>query len=315
MLLFDSMDGLTPKEERFFSRLEDLWGKTPKFLKVLVFLLKWLLIGAILYLSAYGFIERFDIDIKKFQESSLSDSSTEVSPENEDCNVSGINLHGAIVTYIPTGYLESDGADTDIVSSESILYYIDQANKNENIKAILVEVDSSGGLPVAGEEIANTLKASSKPTVAVIRQTGASAAYWAISSADYIFASKNSDIGSIGVTSSYLDNVSKNQKDGYGYVQLSAGKYKDTGSPDKPLTEEERILLVRDINIVHQNFISAVSVNRSIPLEEVKKIADGSTVLGETAKSLNLIDEIGGITEGEKYLSEKIGEEVEICWN
>ncbi|MDO8496238.1 MAG: S49 family peptidase [bacterium] len=310
------MEGLPPKEERFFSRLEGLWEKTPKFLKVLLFSLKWLAIGAIFYLSIYGFVERFDIDIKKYQESSLSDSGTETSSDTEDCNVLGINLHGTLLTYIPPnneGGLIAD--DTDIVSSESILYFINQANEDENIKSILIEVDSYGGSPVAGEEVANALKASTKPTVGLIRQAGTSAAYLAISSAGHIFASKNSDVGGIGVTSSYLSNVGKNQKEGYGFIQLSAGKYKDMGNPDKPLTDEERALIIRDLNIIHQNFINDVSVNRNLPIENIKRIADGSSVLGEKAKELGLIDEIGGIIEVEKYLSEKIGEEVEICWN
>ena len=310
------MEGLSPKEERFFKRLETLWEKTPESLKVLAFGLKWAVIVLILYFGAYGFMEKFDIDIKKYQESSLSDSGAETSSDTEDCNVLGINLHGTLLTYLPPENGDSLIADnTDIVSSENVLYYIDKAEKDEDIKAILVEVDSSGGLPVAGEEIASALKASSKPTVALIRQTGVSAAYWAISSAGRIFASKNSDVGSIGVTTSYLDNTSKNQKDGYGFIQLSAGKYKDIGNPDKPLTDEERTLIIRDLNIIHQNFINDVSVNRGIPPEDIKKIADGSSVLGETAKALKLVDEIGNIFEVEKYLSEKIGEEVEICWN
>src|SRR3989344_5420691 len=309
------MEGLTPKEERFFSRLEEFWEKTPKFLKVLVFLLKWFLIGAVFYLSIYGFIERFDIDIKKFTSSSLSDSDTGILSDTESCNVLGINLHGQIVTYIPVDSGDSLIKDTDLVSSDTVLYYIKQAKEDENIKAIILEIDSPCGTPVAGEEIANALKSSSKPTVAFIRQTGLSAAYWAATGAGRIFASKNSDVGSIGVTTSYLENVNKNQKEGLSFIQLSTGKYKDTGNPDKPLSQEEINLFMRDLNIVHQNFIEAVSKNRNLPIEEVRKIADGSSVLGQRAKELGLIDEIGSLPEVEKYLSLKIGEKADICWN
>jgi protease-4 len=150
--------------------------------------------------------------------------------------------------------------------------------------------------------------------VGLIRETGASAAYWAISSADKIFASKNSDVGSIGVTMSYLSNVEKNKKDGYTFEQVSIGKYKDSGYPNKPLTSEEKALFLRDSNIIYENFVKAVSQNRKIPINKVKGFADGSTVLGEKAKSLSLINEIGGIDEVEKYLEEVIGEKPEICW-
>jgi protease-4 len=235
------------------------------------------------------------------------------------CNVVGINLHGMLATYIPTQGSADDPEEYqtqygDAVGSEDIVSTIRGADQDDTIKAIIMEVDSSGGYPVAGEEIADALKQSTKPTVVVIRQSGLSAAYWASTGAEQIFASKNSDVGSIGVTSSYLDNVGKNQKDGNAYVQLSSGKYKDAGNPDKSLTEEERQLFLRDIKITHENFIEAVANNRNIPVEQVKAIADGSSVLGEKAKSLNLIDQIGGWPEAEKYIEQQIGEKPEICW-
>ena len=278
-----------------------------------IFYISGLIIGfVVLNISSnyiyYNFIGPETLSLEDGGDSWNEDSTT-------DCNVLGINLHGQLVTYIPIDMSDSLLKDTDLVSSDTVLYYIKQSKEDEKIKAILVEIDSPGGTPVAGEEIANALKSSSKPTVAFIRQTGLSAAYWAATGAGRIFASKNSDVGSIGVTTSYLDNVNKNQKEGLSFVQLSTGKYKDTGNPDKPLSQEEINLFMRDLNIIHQNFIDAVSINRKIPLGEVKKIADGSSVLGEKAKELGLIDEIGSLSEVEKYLSEKIGEEVDVCWN
>lgn len=236
------------------------------------------------------------------------------SETEEDCNITGINIHGTIMTYIPEHAEGDTNFDYDTVASENILYSIKQANNNPDIKAIVVEIDSTGGYPVAGEEISKAIENSEKPILGFIRQSGASAAYWAVSGADRIWASQNSDIGSIGVTQSYLNNTEKNKIDGYTYEQLNAGKFKDTGSPDKALTKEEKNLLMRDVNIIYQNFMEAVSINRNIPLEEVKKIADGSLMLGEIAKELGLIDEIGGITEVENYLEEQLGEKPNICW-
>ncbi|MEK7638961.1 MAG: S49 family peptidase [Patescibacteria group bacterium] len=241
-------------------------------------------------------------------------TSNEYSDEDYDCSIMGINLHGTLWTYIPPQSEDDVFIDKDIVASEDINYLIKQANEDDAIEAILIEVDSLGGLPVAGEEVANSLKNSEKPTVAVIRQSGLSAAYWAVTGADYIFASKNSDVGSIGVTASYLQNVGKNQKDGSDYVQLSSGKYKDAGDPDRPLTEEERQIFLRDIKIVHQNFIADVSTNRNIPLTEVEIISDGSSVLGERAKELHLIDDIGGLREAEIYLENLTDSKSEVCW-
>lgn len=239
---------------------------------------------------------------------------TENTSEEDNCSVLGINLHGTLLTYIPEQNENDPLADTDISASEEISYLIKQANEDDDIKGIIIEVDSPGGLPVAGSEIASSLKRSAKPTVAVIRQSGLSSAYWAISGAGYIFASKNSDVGSIGITSSYLDNVAKNKKEGNSYIELVAGKYKDAGNPDRPLTDEEKEMFQRDLNIIHQNFIADVATNRNIPLADVQKIADGSSVLGEQAKALKLIDAIGDLRDAEKYLEDKIGEKPEVCW-
>jgi len=235
--------------------------------------------------------------------------------EYQSCNVLGINLHGMLATYIPAQGSADEPEEYqvqygDAIGSEDVVSAIWGANQDDSIKAIMMEVDSTGGYPVAGEEIANALKQSTKPTVVVIRQSGLSAAYWASTGAKQIFASKNSDVGSIGVTASYLEELSKDKK----YIQLSSGKFKDAGSPEKPITNEEKELIMRDIKITHENFIEAVVANRNIPIEQVRAIADGSSVLGEKARELKLIDQIGGWIEAEKYIGQQIGEKPEVCW-
>ncbi len=271
--------------------------------------------------SGLGFIILFIIlsigsyALYDFSKDSTSEDGSNKIAENTNCNVAGINIRGGISTYVVR---DGDGKKTkdyfDGVASEDVNYEIEKAEKNEKIKAILIEIDSGGGNPVAAEEIANAIKASKKPTVALIRESGLSAAYWLATGANHIFASRNSDVGSIGINSSYMDDIGKNKKDGRNYIQLMSGKYKNSGSPNKPLTEEDRILLMRDVKIYHQNFIEDVSKNRNLPIEKVRAIADGSSVLGQKAKELGLIDEIGGVMEVKKYLEEKIGEKAEICW-
>ena len=235
--------------------------------------------------------------------------------EDEYCNVIGIELHGDLSTYIPPSDSDDDGAPlNDQTASENIVLSIQDAENDYDIKAIILEVDSYGGYPVAAEEVANALKESTKPTVALIREGGASAAYWAATGADIIFASKNSDVGSIAVTASYLDYTKQNQQEGITYVPLSSGKFKDSGDPDKTLSWEERNLFMRDVNILHQNFINIVAENRNLEISEVEKLADGSTMLGGMALENGLIDQIGGMSEVKEYLKEKIGQDVEVCW-
>lgn len=237
------------------------------------------------------------------------------SMEDSNCNVKGLNLHGEIFTYNSfESFNEQDKLMFDQVSSEEVIWALDNANKRENIKAILVEIDSPGGSPVAGEELAEAFKKSKKPVVAVIRNQGLSAAYMAASGAQTIFASKFSDIGSIGVTMSYLQEVEKNKRDGLEFITLSSGKYKDSGNPERTLTKDEKEIFMRDINIGHEYFIKMVAENRKLNEANVRKIADGSSMLGEQALKNGLIDKIGLLPDAKAFISQKISEKAKVCW-
>ena len=296
------------------------WKKVKEFLKIFNLGLLSVLIIMLVFL---------DDNIEESNEEiawSVSDSIIEYLdeyyfiPEDQqgDCNVAGIELRGGLITYIPNENMECSYGEcyqlVDEVSSEDIVFAIKEAENNNSVKAIILEIDSVGGSPVAAEEVANALKKAEKPTIAMIRDFGISAAYYAATGADIIFASANSDVGSIGVTMSYLDSVNKNQKDGLTYNQLSAGKFKDTFDPDKLLTAEEKQLIMRDVKILHEDFIKAVAENRNLDIEKIRQLADGSSMLGEMALENGLIDRIGSFYEVKGYIKEKIGEEVEICW-
>ncbi|MDX9893058.1 MAG: signal peptide peptidase SppA [Patescibacteria group bacterium] len=250
-----------------------------------------------------------------FNEEKINEYQANEYIEEESCNVYGIELRGELITYIPPYNFDEDGSPLeDQTASENIVYWITDADKDDNIKAILIEIDSYGGYPVAAEEVAEALKKAKKPTVVLIRESGVSAAYWAATGADIIFASENSDIGGIGVTMSYVDNVRQNQSEGLTYNQISFGKFKDTGNPNKSLSNEEKELLARDTEIIYNNFIKTVSENRKLDIEKVKKLADGSSMLGQMALEKGLIDKIGDLAETKEYLKEIIKEEVRICW-
>lgn len=292
------------------------WQKIKEFLKVFLLATGLILVFMLIYDEITYSYEDLAIDVSDeiiayLDENNLNGDQS----QDYTCNVAGIELHGNVVTYISPDHYDSEGnLIFDESASDLITGRIRTLEEDDSIKAILLEVDSYGGSGVAGEEIAAALKNTKKPTVALIRDAGASAAYWAASGADKIYASKNSDVGSIGVTYSYLDNIGKNRKDGLTYNQLSSGKFKDTGDPDKPLTLEEKNLIMRDVKIMHQNFIKAVSENRNIGIEKVANLADGSTMLGEAALRNGLIDQIGGMPEVKEYLKEQIGEDVVFCW-
>ncbi|ETB64124.1 TPA: signal peptide peptidase SppA [Candidatus Nomurabacteria bacterium] len=228
--------------------------------------------------------------------------------KKSECNIQGIKLHGNLVTY------KLPDSTEDKTSSEEVIHMIRSANDNENIKVIVIDVDSSGGSLIAGNEIDNAIKHSEKPVIAYIRDLGASASYLAISSSSRIFSSLNSEVGSIGVTASYLNEVTKNEKDGYEYERLVSGKFKDTGAVARRLTNEEREYVMKDLNYNFENFKQAISDNRGIPIEEVNKLSTGATFPGGKALDLKLVDQIGDLYDVNDYLSEFIKEPLYMCW-
>ncbi len=242
-------------------------------------------------------------------------SNTEEPAEPENCNVYGINLHGDIVTYNSNdAYNDQYDVILDQTSSDDIIWAVNEAQNNDKIKAIVVEIDSYGGSGVAGEEMMTAFKQSKKPVIAFIRNAGLSAAYLAATGAETIFASNFSDVGSIGVTMSYLQETEKNTKEGLSYVDLSSGVYKDTGNPARILSDDEKQLLMRDVKISYEYFVKLVSQNRNLSIEKVKKLADGSSEMGEAALKDGLIDKIGIYPDVLNFLSEKIGTTADICW-
>lgn len=237
---------------------------------------------------------------------------------DRNCNVAGINMHGDIVTYIaPENFSDTTGKQkSDEVSSENIYFAVKDAESRDNVKAIIVEIDSGGGLPVAAEEIEKVLNSSTKPVIAYIRSIGASAAYWSATGASRIFASPSSQVGSIAITASYLDKVKSNQQDGYNFNDLTTGKYKNAMNSNKTLTEEEKKLVLRDLQMTHNLFVNTVAKNRNMDVNKVKELANGWAYNGEEALKLGLVDELGGLDDVKNYLKTNIlnGQEANVCW-
>lgn len=231
------------------------------------------------------------------------------------CNVQGIELRGDLVTYIVPENADQNGLSLlDETASEYIVYALRTAEENPEVRAIILEVDSYGGSPVAAEEINRALHQTTKPAVVMVRNAATSAAYWAAVGADFIFASPASDIGSIGVTMSYVDNAAKNTKEGLTYNAIATGKFKDYTNPDKALTQEEKALLMRDINVINENFITTIVQDRHLEIGKIRSLADGSSMPGQLALDYGLIDSLGGIDAVETYLQQRLGSEVNVCW-
>lgn len=196
--------------------------------------------------------------------------------------------------------------NTEIVSSEKLVEFISQAEKNPLIEAIVIEINSPGGSAVASDEVATALKKASKPTVALIREVGASGAYWISTAVDHSIANRMSITGSIGVISSYLEFSGLMEQHGVNYQRMVAGDRKDVGTPLREMSSEEESLLQSKLDMIHDYFIIAVAENRGMTEEEITKVATGEFYLGVEAYQLGLIDELGDLSNVEAYLKNTV---------
>jgi protease IV len=219
-----------------------------------------------------------------------------------DGNIAVIEIEGPIFGSGGTSYLGSSS-----VSSESVVKFIYQAEENPRIEAILFIINSPGGSAVASDEIADAVKLTNKPTVAMIREVGASGGYWVASATDHVIANRMSITGSIGVISSYLEFSDMMDKYGVSYQRLVAGDKKDLGVPFQKLSHQNEAILQTKLDKIHDYFIDAIAENRQMAREDIVKVATGEFYLGIEAKELGLIDELGGADTVEDYLKTEQG--------
>lgn len=216
-------------------------------------------------------------------------------------NVAKIYIQGTIVTQKDDSFFGRTS-----VSSTELIKQIEDAGSNPSIEAIIFEINSPGGSAVASSEIANAILKANKTKVAIIREIGTSGAYWAASATDHIIANEFSMSGSIGVLSSYLEFSRLFDKYGVTYQRLVGGERKDIGSPFKEMSDEERSIMQKKIDSIHNVFVSKVASNRGMDFESVKKLATGEFYLGNEALGVGLIDEIGDMDTAKEYIKEKL---------
>ncbi|MBW2980019.1 signal peptide peptidase SppA [Candidatus Woesearchaeota archaeon] len=222
-------------------------------------------------------------------------------------NVALIPVKGVITVDPASGWGER------VVSSTEITEFIEKADKNPKIEAIILDINSPGGSAVASEEIAVAVKKADKTTIALIREVGASGGYWIASAADQIVANRMSVTGSIGVFSSYLEFSGLLRDYNVTYQRLVSGEYKDMGSPFKELTPNERGLLQSKLDRIHSFFIEEVAVNRGLSYEQVQPLSTGAFYLGIEAKELGLVDVLGGKQEVIDILEKELNITVELA--
>ncbi len=200
----------------------------------------------------------------------------------------------AVAVIHINGVIAGTGSVFDgIVTPQYFLDLLEQAEDDPAVKAILLRVDSPGGTVAASEELAQYVKECTKPVIVSVGDVGASGAYMLASQSDEIWAMPGSAVGSIGVIAE-IPNVGKLlDKFGVEFQVITAGKYKDAGSPYRKLSADERALIQGSVDEAYEQFIDVVADGRKMPRSEVESLATGWAWSGESAKELGLVDELG----------------------
>ncbi len=218
-------------------------------------------------------------------------------------NVAIVPLTGVITIGSSSSVFEAS-----VVDSTKFSKLLKDISEENSIKAVVLEINSPGGSPVASDEIGEAVKKLrlNKTVVSVIREVGASGAYWIASGTEKIFANRMAITGSIGVIGSHLEFAGLLKDYNVTYRRLVSGKYKDLGTPYKEMSLEEQEIYQKVLDGIHTEFIDEVSRNRNLSEEKVRSLATGMFYLGSEAKELGLVDEIGNKEDAIKYIEAKL---------
>ena len=189
----------------------------------------------------------------------------------------------------------------ELVESRPILDQLKRYEDSNSVKAILLNIDSPGGGVAVSQEIYTEIRRlrdkKDKIVVAYLSSTGASGAYYVACAANKIVANPGTIVGSIGVIAEWVNYADLMEWAKLKDVVFKTGEFKDTGSPSRALTENERKYFQGLIDDMYVQFLEAVASGRKLDLQEVRSLADGRVFTGRDAKGRKLIDEIGNLQD------------------
>ena len=212
-------------------------------------------------------------------------------PKNKSGNI--------LAVYYAAGTIGSSELPTDEgIDPGKVTKDLRKLREDESVKAVVLRVNSPGGSAFGSEEIWRevTLLKEKKPVIVSMGDYAASGGYYISCAADWIVAQPTTLTGSIGIFGR-VPNAGKllNDKLGIHFDGVKTNKLADLGDITRPFNEEEKALMQNMVNKGYELFTQRCADGRKMPIDEIKKIAEGRVWTGEMAKDLKLVDELGGI--------------------
>jgi protease-4 len=214
-----------------------------------------------------------------------------------------------VVAVIPvTGLIQDQ-------SAERFVKFFDQIDKDSNVKAVVIHVDTPGGSVSASDQMYHRIerfKADHSQTPVVVSMGGmaTSGGYYVSAPADYIFAEPTTLTGNIGVLLPLYNASELAAKWGIKETTVTAppNGYKNAGSPLAPVSEADKVYLQGIVDVAYKRFVKIVKDGRGSALKKpVEQVADGRVFTADDAKTAGLIDQIGYADEAYAYAAKKAG--------
>ncbi len=208
----------------------------------------------------------------------------------------------------------------DGIKARNLVSNVESAFSDNNVKAVVLRVDSPGGDALAADLIADVLRKNkgTKPIIVSQGFVAASGGYWLSMYADTIVAAPTTITGSIGVIGSFFYNKNLKQELGLSTDFVKRGKFAELGFgftlpvipvslPDRDFTEEESQIIENRIKTLYKDFVSKVAFGRNKSFEEIENIAQGRVWSGRDGLQLGLVDILGGIDRAIEIAAAKAG--------
>ncbi len=195
----------------------------------------------------------------------------------------------------------------DGITATSMVRLLKQVADDASIKGVILRIDSPGGDGIASDDILHAAKdlSGKKPVVISMGDLAASGGYFIAMTGDPIIAYPNTLTGSIGVFFGKPVLKGLYDKIGINKDTLKRGKFADIDTDYRPLNDEERAKLKREIDVFYRGFVERVAAGRKRPYDQMEALAQGRVWVGAQAKKNGLIDELGGLDRAVELVKER----------
>jgi protease IV len=202
------------------------------------------------------------------------------------------------VLYAEGEIVDGEGGPTE-VGGDRIAKEMRKIREDDDVKAVVLRVNSPGGSATAAEVIGREvmLTGKKKPVIVSMGNLAASGGYWISMGSNRIFAEPNTITGSIGVFGMLFNAEKLAANNGVTWDVVKTARFADTNTVSRPKNPQELANIQRIVDRIYDRFITKVADSRKLPKNKVQEIAQGRVWSGTAAKQLGLVDEIGGFED------------------